>query len=136
MSTCAPIIGADRVDEITARGDARRDADNLQRINRIVVLVQENRSFDHMLGYLSLPPVVGGRGRTDVDGLSEGQSIPGPDRRPVSIRPVLDGVFRNDPGHTRGAIASQIADGAMNDFVNSFAVRRRDGVPPSSVPGP
>lgn len=116
-----PDLGEDRVDEVTARGEARRDAENLQRIQRIVVLMQENRSFDHMLGYLSLPEDLGGRARTDVEGLKPGQSIPGPDRRPVEIRPVVDGVFLNSPGHTMGAIACQIANGAMNGFVNSFA---------------
>ena len=30
----------------------------------------ENRSFDHMLGYLSLAPELGGPGRRDVDGLT------------------------------------------------------------------
>ena len=37
---------------------------NLEKVDHIVVLMLENRSFDHMLGYLSLE---GGRG--DVDGL-------------------------------------------------------------------
>jgi phospholipase C len=39
---------------------------NLEKVDHIVVLMMENRSFDHMLGYLSLE---GGRG--DVDGLRE-----------------------------------------------------------------
>ena len=39
----------------------------LERIDHIVVVMLENRSFDHMLGYLSL----GGTG-TDVDGLRPG----------------------------------------------------------------
>lgn len=37
---------------------------NLEKVDHIVVLMLKNRSFDHMLGYLSLE---GGRG--DVDGL-------------------------------------------------------------------
>src|ERR1700728_4188205 len=37
---------------------------NLEKVDHIVVLMLENRSFDHMLGYLSLE---GGRG--DIDGL-------------------------------------------------------------------
>ena len=37
----------------------------LDPIKTIVVVMMENRSFDHMLGYLSLPPF----NRTDVDGL-------------------------------------------------------------------
>ena len=41
-------------------------ANKLDQIKTIVVVMMENRSFDHMLGYLSLPSV----NRTDVDGLS------------------------------------------------------------------
>ena len=39
----------------------------LARIDHIVVLMMENRSFDHMLGYLSLEG-----GRTEIDGLRSG----------------------------------------------------------------
>ena len=46
-----------------------RGSANLEKVDHIVVLVLENRSFDHMLGYLSLPPEQGGKGRRDVDGL-------------------------------------------------------------------
>ena len=42
---------------------------SLSNIDHIVILTMENRSFDQMLGYLSLPPEKGGMGRTDVDGL-------------------------------------------------------------------
>lgn len=41
----------------------------LANIDHIVVLMMENRSFDHMLGHLSLPVSLGGLGRTDVGGL-------------------------------------------------------------------
>ena len=40
---------------------------NLEKFNQIVVLMMENRSFDHMLGYLSLEG-----GRSDVDGVPSG----------------------------------------------------------------
>ena len=45
----------------------------LANIDHIVVLTMENRSFDHMLGYLSLPVEQQGMGRTDVDGLKGGE---------------------------------------------------------------
>ena len=53
----------------------------LANIDHIVVLTMENRSFDHMLGYLSLPVAKGGLGRTDVDGLkgSEANTYNGKD---------------------------------------------------------
>jgi len=41
----------------------------LDKFDHIVVMMLENRSFDHMLGYLSLPKKLGGMARTDVDGL-------------------------------------------------------------------
>src|SRR5437867_9674772 len=45
------------------------DIANLDKIEHIVVLMMENRSFDHMLGYLKLE-----LGRQDVEGLTEGLS--------------------------------------------------------------
>ena len=42
---------------------------NLSKIDHIVVLMMENRSFDHMLGYLTLQG-----GRTDLEGLTAGLS--------------------------------------------------------------
>jgi phospholipase C len=38
---------------------------DLNKIETIIIVMMENRSFDHMLGYLSLPDY----GRTDVEGL-------------------------------------------------------------------
>jgi phospholipase C len=99
-----------------ARARAVEDADNLTKIQRIVVLMQENRSFDHMLGYLSLPPSAGGRDRDDVDGHRLGQPEGGPE-----IRRLTDGVFLNNPGHNARRIGDQIAGGAMNGFVDDFA---------------
>ena len=40
---------------------------DLDRIKQIVVVMMENRSFDNMLGYLSLPP----HSRADVEGLGK-----------------------------------------------------------------
>ena len=50
------------------------DMEQLNRIEHIVVLMMENRSFDHMLGYLSLPQELGGRNRNDVNGLNGNES--------------------------------------------------------------
>ena len=50
-------------------GQPLSDPGLLANIQHIVVLMMENRSFDQMLGYLSLPTVLHGRGRADVDGL-------------------------------------------------------------------
>ena len=45
----------------------------LANIDHIVVLTMENRSFDHILGYLSLPQAKAGMGRTNIDGLKGGE---------------------------------------------------------------
>ncbi|MGH3419716.1 MAG: alkaline phosphatase family protein, partial [Streptosporangiaceae bacterium] len=43
------------------------DAANLGKVDHVVVVMLENRSFDHMLGYLSLSG-----GRPEIDGLRPG----------------------------------------------------------------
>jgi phospholipase C len=50
--------------------DEGEAVDRLSQVEHIVVLMLENRSFDHMLGYLSLPADQEGKGRPDIDGLS------------------------------------------------------------------
>lgn len=53
---------------------------NLTKIDHIVVVMMENRSFDNMLGYLSLPTAgrgdILGSGRPDVNGLKVSESNP------------------------------------------------------------
>jgi phospholipase C len=90
---------------------------NLGRVDHIVVLMLENRSFDHMLGYLTLE---GGRG--DIDGLtgSESNSYQG------TTYPVhhLDRTAWNgeleDPCHGPECIDQQLANGNAG-FVASYA---------------
>jgi phospholipase C len=43
--------------------------EQFRKYEKIVVLMMENRSFDHYFGHLSMPTALGGEGRTDVDGL-------------------------------------------------------------------
>lgn len=99
-------------------------ARRLDAVDHIVVLMMENRSFDHMLGYLSLPVDQGGGGRVDVDGL-EG--------RDVNFNPLggtkyaihhLDRTQFNgeveDPDHSGGSVDEQLANGGQG-FVENFA---------------
>ncbi len=102
--------------------------DALDKIEHIVVLMLENRSFDHMLGYLSLPPEQGGRGRNDVDGLTgnetntfQGQPYPvfhlqDYDRGGVTY-PATSIIY--DPPHGSTAVHAQINDRA-GGFVSTF----------------
>lgn len=108
---------------------------NLANIEHIVVLTMENRSFDSMLGYLSLPLDKGGMGREDVDGLNvdaDGQVstsnlFNGTVYRSFAFAPQ-DTVFGPDPPHgyepTHKAINGDLVDGTggkMDSFVQSFA---------------
>ena len=88
---------------------------NLGKVDHIVVLMLENRSFDHMLGYLSLE---GGRG--DVDGLREefanehgGRNYP--------VHHLDSTVIEDDPDHSASAVDLQVAGGKMDGFVTSYA---------------
>jgi phospholipase C len=90
----------------------------LGEIDHIVVLMLENRSFDHMLGYLTL------NGRRDIDGLTGSESNTAPDG---SIHPVhwLGGRTQfageaEDPDHAGAAVAEQLAD-HNGGFVANFA---------------
>ena len=91
----------------------------LAEVEHIVVLMLENRSFDHMLGYLSLEG-----GREDIDGLKAdmandygGRSYPVHHLKRPAFRP------EEDPDHSGEATSVQIAGGAMSGFVDSFAAK-------------
>jgi len=104
---------------------------NLDQIRTIVIVMMENRSFDHMLGYLSLPPF----NRKDVNGLStnaawltqftntdQGQSY-----QPFLSLDPFDMPSEFDPPHERANMALNLGalqNGkyAMNGFVS--------GIPP------
>jgi phospholipase C len=93
------------------------EADNLRKIDHVVVLMLENRSFDHMLGYLSLTG-----GRTDVDGLKGGEVNHHEGRAyeaHLLDRTALDGEAE-DPPHDGGSVDDQLADG-NGGFVRSYA---------------
>jgi phospholipase C len=101
--------------------DVDESVDALDQIEHIVVLMMENRSFDHMLGYLSLDG-----GRTDVDGLRpemanehEGRSYPV--RRLDSTALVKE----QDPCHSGACVDEQLGEG-NGGFVSSFVRTRSD----------
>lgn len=91
---------------------------NLSKVEHIVVLMLENRSFDHMLGYLSLEA-----GRTDIDGLQPGMSNEH-DGRQFLVRHLTSTQMAGkqlDPDHSGAATERQINGGRMDGFVNSYA---------------
>ena len=111
------------------RGIIENSMANLDPIKTIIVVMMENRSFDHMLGYLSLPPF----NRKDVDGLSNdpawlaqftnsdnGQAI-----QPFLSTDPYDMPDDFDPPHERVNMAGNLGIMteniyAMNGFVGSI----------------
>ena len=95
---------------------------NLANIDHIVVLTMENRSFDQILGYLSLPPEKGGMGRKDVDGLkgTEFNLLNGTACPSFAFHPE-DTIFAPDPPHGYEPVHKAINGGTMDGFVQSYA---------------
>jgi len=82
-----------------------------ERIDTVVVLMMENRSFDHYFGALSLL-----EGRDELDGLVAGMANPHPDGSSVEIHPA-DANCVADPPHGWSSCHDQFADGANDGFV-------------------
>src|SRR5271165_343309 len=96
-------------------GGGEQADDNLAKVDHVVVMMLENRSFDHMLGYLSLTG-----GRPDIDGLRPGfaNSCQG---RSYPVHHLKTTAVELDPDHSSAAIDRQIAGGSMGGFVASAA---------------
>src|SRR5215469_4095534 len=90
-------------------------AANLEKVDHVVIVMLENRSFDHMLGSLSLT----GR-RPEIDGLRPGLANEYQGRTyPVHHLAVT--ALGMDPDHSASAIDRQVAGGSMSGFVASAA---------------
>jgi phospholipase C len=102
----------------------------LAHIDHIVVLMMENRSFDHMLGYLTKEG-----NRADVDGLSglEKNRFEG---RDLFSFPLTDTVFEKGPCHEHECVVNQVNGGKLDGFVADYAHhRQKEGVSPREVMG-
>jgi phospholipase C len=104
----------------------------LGQIKHIVVLMMENRSFDHMLGYLkhANPPL------EDLNGLEGTESNPDDQNQPVQVFPwgASETAFQLqqdpsgkilDPCHSEACVAEQIKDGNTG-FVRNFVQTRKN----------
>src|SRR6266404_934456 len=116
----------------------------LDQIRTIVVVIMENRSFDHVLGYLSLPQY---GGRRDVDGLVNLDTDPRfaneYDQQIYRPFPMADGRFLHDLPHGRREVAIQLAvsGGAptMSGFVRAYvkpAIASSSSRPRSAISRP
>src|SRR3954467_14211514 len=94
--------------------------------------MMENRSFDHLLGFLSHESF---DGRTDIDGLhqhSDDFNWDNPDvaGQPYGPTATPDGYLPCDMPHSREEIAAQIDSGSMLGFIKSyFGSQRIDASP-------
>lgn len=104
-----------RLRTIFATPAADPAADNLRKIDNIVVLLMENRSFDHMLGYLKLEG-----GRADVDGLTPGLSNRyGQKSYPIHHLNHTALRSNQDPCHSGQCVTDQLKNNG-GGFVNNY----------------
>jgi len=91
-------------------------------IKNIIVVMKENRSFDHLLGALH------DDGRPEVEPIPADYSNLGPYGEVVAPFRQLDPCIRHDPGHQWYEVHAQIDHGKMDGFVRSAAgSTRTDG---------
>jgi phospholipase C len=90
--------------------------ENLNKIEHVVVLVMENRSFDNMLGYLKLEG-----GRNDVDGLTaDMHNVHAGKTYPVYHLDKTALEEGQDPCHYGDCVAEQLS-GGNGGFVSNYA---------------
>ncbi len=104
----------------------------LDEIDTFVVVMLENRSFDHVLGYLSQPEY---GGRTDVDGLPDPNAFQCENFHDNQVyKPFLakDGRIDHDLPHERDTIHAQLdfqnGKATMGGFVKSYVARTQSVV--------
>ncbi len=109
----------------------------LNGVRHIVVVMMENRSFDHLLGHLALD------GMADLDGLKGDEFNLGPDKRAIHVR-ALDADAHDvqregealekklDPDHSKNGVQIQLGPGYGADpsdtnqgFVKAFVESRK-----------
>jgi phospholipase C len=114
-------------------------AARLEQIEHVVVVMLENRSFDHMLGYLSLPSELGGAGRGAVDGLTgPRENVNSHEGIDYPIHHLSQTAFKGeaeDPDHSARSVDEQLAEGGAG-FVKNFARSSKARAAKLGVPVP
>src|SRR5260370_42131583 len=108
----------------------------LDNLKHIVVLMMENRSFDHMLGGLSLVMENGQKKYPKINGLTGDESNPDTNGAIVKVQPLakFQGQLDPDPDHHFPSVDLQIFGGDtgpnrvanMQGFVRSYFDQKRD----------
>lgn len=117
--------------------------DQMSQIRNIIIVMMENRSFDHALGYLSLPDS-GYSNWHKIEGVRQasaaGYTNLNPEGAPIAPHPI--DTFWNaaqDPPHERDPISIQLGSPSargvfpMNGFVQSYYEANRRVVEPNVV---
>lgn len=84
-------------------------------IRHVIVVMKENRSFDHLLGHLHE------QGQPETEGVPASFTNPGPAGEVVSPRRARSTCMGFDPAHQWDAMHEGIHAGAMDGFVKSAA---------------
>jgi len=122
------IVGASAIgcagessEDAEASENAIEQAELLRRYKKFVILVMENRSFDHYFGHLSLPESEGGEGRSDVNGFTSLAAHTNPDLNgnKVGIWNAGRDTELGDIDHEWEACHEQFGGGEMNGFVRA-----------------
>ena len=95
----------------------------LEGIEHIVVLMMENRSFDHFLGALSSDAAYANK--STVDGLKGTETNPAPDGSNVAVF-KMSNFTPEDPPHGWDAARDQFNDGKNDGFVKAHAGKSQD----------
>lgn len=115
--------------DVPNRTDVPVPGENLKKIDHIIVLMMENRSFDHMLGYLKKDA-----GREEVEGLTgnESNTYKG---KAYKVNKLTDTQMDESPCHDFECVANQMRNN-MGGFVANFAERfEKKDVNPGKVMG-
>jgi phospholipase C len=90
-------------------------------ITHVVIVTQENRSFDHFLGRLP------SAGQPDADGWPANFTVPDDNNQPVAPFHSTSTTLQADPPHQGAAMTSDWDNGKMDGFVREAASVSGDG---------
>ena len=128
IATAVSVVARDNVsprtiDELTAAlvGTQSSPSQRLREgeIDHLVILMMENRSFDHMLGYRRFA-------HPETNGLTGNESNPFSQGAPYGVYHLSETAGIRSPDHGFEATLEQLAGGVMSGFVQNYS--KRSGV--------